>query len=316
MRILFFVFLLFSKALAAPSLYIYTTEIFASGVGASIKADFEKKYNATVHYITCNGAFSLYQDLILGKKEMDGFVGLSYDLFGAAPIRKLLKNHAIDLKRLSIPFSWEEEEMLPLFYSALGFVGRGDFSHITSFEDLLKLKKKIILIDPRSSNPGFGLLLWVKSIYKEGSASYWKKLKPHILTMPKTWTEAYALFMQKESPIVLSYTTSPAYHRLKEKNLEIHPIRFKEGHFLQIYVGGILKRSKEPTLMQQFLLATLDREAQKKIVFEDWSYPVVEIGEPLPVEFQKQDDFKVPFTPQTIEENKKAWLDEWLDAMS
>lgn len=37
------------------------------------------------------------------------------------------------------------------------------------------------------------------------------------VTVTKGWSEAYGLFLKGESDLVLSYTTSPAYHIIAEK---------------------------------------------------------------------------------------------------
>ena len=76
--------------------------------------------------------------------------------------------------------------------------------------------QKIVLEDPRSSTPGLGFLLWMKQVYGDKAADAWKKLEPRILTVAPGWSEAYALFTKGEAPMVLSYTTSPAYHVIAE----------------------------------------------------------------------------------------------------
>lgn len=313
----FVLFVCFSIQLFGSTvLRIYTTDTFARGTGEKLKEEFEKKEKVTIQYITCQGAASAYIDILNEKKPSDGFIGLSHDIFSNSAVKNILFPHQIATENMLLP--WKDSLLLPIFYNALSFVYNGKKENISasSFEDLLKLNKKIILIDPRTSHPGFGLLLWIKSIYGSQAASYWKSLKPKILTITKSWTEAYALFMQGESPIVLSYTTSPAFHRLKENNSNIRSLPFKEGHFLQVYVGGILKRTKNPALMQKFLEFALLPSLQKKIIYDDWSYPVKEIGEPFPEEFQPLKNFKIPFTPEEIERNKKEWITEWLNTMS
>ena len=63
-----------------------------------------------------------------------------------------------------------------------------------------------------------GLLLWIKSVYGDKAIDYWRELQPKILTVTKGWSEAYALFLDGEADMVLSYTTSPAYHLIAEEN--------------------------------------------------------------------------------------------------
>ncbi len=58
---------------------------------------------------------------------------------------------------------------------------------------------------------------------------YWRELQPKILTVTKGWSEAYALFLDGEADMVLSYTTSPAYHLIAEENDHYDATVFAEG---------------------------------------------------------------------------------------
>jgi thiamine transport system substrate-binding protein len=110
--------------------------------------------------------------------------------------------------------------------------------------------QKIVLQDPRSSTPGLGFLLWMKSVYGEKAAEAWKKLEPRILTVTPGWSEAYALFTKGEAPMVLSYTTSPAYHVIAENTERYKAAAFAEGHYLQVEVAGLIEASPEKELAQ------------------------------------------------------------------
>ena len=56
--------------------------------------------------------------------------------------------------------------------------------------------------------------------------------------MTPGWSEAYGLFTKGEAPMVLSYTTSPAYHMVAENTERYQAAAFREGHYLQIEVAG------------------------------------------------------------------------------
>ena len=45
--------------------------------------------------------------------------------------------------------------------------------------------------------------------------------------------------------MVLSYTTSPAYHIVEENKTNIKSAAFIEGHYGQIEVAAVLKSSKQ-----------------------------------------------------------------------
>ena len=57
----------------------------------------------------------------------------------------------------------------------------------------------------------------MKAVYGDDSDAAWAKLSDNILTTTKGWSEAYfSLFLAGEAPMVLSYSTSPAYHMAVE----------------------------------------------------------------------------------------------------
>ena len=65
-------------------------------------------------------------------------------------------------------------------------------------------------------------MLWIKAAYGDKAADIWKGLKPHIVTMAQSWDDAYnGIFLKGEADMVLSYTTSPAYHAIAENEPEL-----------------------------------------------------------------------------------------------
>ncbi len=146
-----------------------------------------------------------------------------------------------------------------------------------SFEALASMPKnfKIVIQDPRSDTSGLGLFLWVKSVYGDKAGEYWKRLAPHILTITKGWSEAYGLFLKGEADMVLSYTTSPAYHIVEENKTNIKAATFKEGHYGQIEVAAVLKSSKQQALAQKFLAFMHSQTFANIIPTTNWAYPVI-----------------------------------------
>ena len=86
---------------------------------------------------------------------------------------------------------------------------------------------KIVLQDPRTSAPGLGFMLWMRKVYGDQAGQAWTQLKPRVVTFTKGWSEAYGLFMKGEADMVLSYTTSPAYHVVAEKKDNFKAAEFR-----------------------------------------------------------------------------------------
>ena len=176
---------------------------------------------------------------------------------------------------------------------------------------------KIVIQDPRSSTPGLSLLLWVKEIYKEKAGEYWKRLSPHILTITKGWSEAYGLFLKGEADMVLSYTTSPAYHIIDENRTNFKSAHFQEGHYGQIEVAAMLKSSKHKDLAKKFLRFMHSETFADIIPTGNWAYPVVKTKQGLPKAFETltQPSKMIFLDGKTVEAHRKAIINEWLKAL-
>jgi thiamine transport system substrate-binding protein len=178
--------------------------------------------------------------------------------------------------------------------------------------------QKIAIEDPRTSTPGLGLLLWVKSVYGDKAPEAWAKLKKRVLTVTPGWSEAYGMFTKGEVPMVLSYTTSPAYHMVEEKTDRYQAAEFSEGHYIQIEVAGLLKGSKNRDLAKQFLQFLVSPAVQDVIPTTNWMMPAAATSTPLPDAFGKLVQPKKTFLmgSDEVAKNRQAWIDEWLTAMS
>jgi thiamine transport system substrate-binding protein len=112
------------------------------------------------------------------------------------------------------------------------------------FEALAASDLKILIQDPRSSTPGLGLLLWVRRPMATEAGEIWEGLSDNIVTVTPGWSEAYGLFLDGEADMVLSYTTSPAYHLIAESDDSKAAAPFDEGHYMQIEVAGKAGRNR------------------------------------------------------------------------
>ena len=114
--------------------------------------------------------------------------------------------------------------------------------------------------------------------------------------------------------MVLSYTTSPAYHLIAEENDHYDATVFAEGNYLQIEVAGMLKSSSEPELAAQFLKFMASPEFQNIIPTTNWMYPAYNAEIPEGFEALAKPSKTLLFDSESVATNQKNWIDEWLTA--
>ncbi len=306
-----------------PTLTIYTYDSFTASWGAApkIKEAFEKLHDCNVKFVGLSSSIGALRKIQLEGKntKADILLGLDTSIAQTANKTGLFAKHDLNTSQLDLPVAYSDDNFVPYDYSYFAFVYDADkLKNLPlSLEALASMPKdfKIIIQDPRSSTVGLGLLLWVKSVYGEKSGEYWKKLSPHILTITKGWSEAYGLFLRGEADMVLSYTTSPAYHIIEENKSNFKAANFKEGHYGQIEVAAILKSSKHKVLAKKFLAFMHSETFANIIPTTNWAYPVVKTKQGLPKAYET---LTVPskmilLDGQKVEENRKAIIHEWIN---
>ena len=138
-----------------------------------------------------------------------------------------------------------------------------------------KYKNQIILINPATSSPGKSFLLFtIAEFGEDGYLDFWRALKPNILTVASGWSEGYGLYTQGEAPIVLSYETSPAYHKHYESVDRYRNLLFDDKSYGQVEVAGILRNAPHPDLAQKCIDHITSVEFQNLIPLNQFMYPV------------------------------------------
>lgn len=316
----------FAAAAATPNLVVYTYDSFTSdwGPGPQVKSVFEAKCDCTLELVGLEDGVSMLNRLRLegANTRADLLLGIDTNLTAAARDSGLFEAHRMELNNSALPEPWQNDLFLPYDYGYFAFVyNRETLANPPgSLRQLVEDEQgpTILIQDPRTSTPGLGLLLWVKKVYGDQADEAWAKLSKRIVTVSKGWSEAYGLFLKGEAEMVLSYTTSPAYHIITEKDQRFAAARFSEGHYQQIEVAGLVQSSKQKQLAREFLAFMTSEDFQSIIPTTNWMYPAALEKDRLPPAFGQLIDPSpaLLFDDSLIADKQKKWVDEWLEVMS
>ncbi len=238
---------------AENTLTIYTYDSFAAdwGPGPKIEQAFEAKCGCDVNFVALDDGVSILNRLRLegGNSKADIVLGLDNNLMAEAKKTDLLAEHNVDTANTVLPNGWSDTTFVPYDYGYFAFVYNKEklANPPKSMKELVETRDdlKVIYQDPRTSTPGQGLMLWMKSIYGDDVTQAWQKLASKTVTVTKGWSEAYSMFLNGESDLVLSYTTSPAYHLIAENDSKFATANFAEGHYMQVEVAAKVKGAKK-----------------------------------------------------------------------
>ncbi|PJI85923.1 thiamine transport system substrate-binding protein [Yoonia maricola] len=304
-----------------PVLQVMTYDSFVSewGPGPAVEAAFEAECACDLQFVgTGDGAALLARLQLEGPRtDADIVLGLDTNLTAAARETGLFAPHGVEAD-LDLPIAWTDAEFLPFDWGYFAFVGNAGAEAPASLQALADSDTKIVIQDPRSSTPGLGLLMWVKTAYGDEAPALWADLSDNIVTVTSGWSEAYGMFLEGEADAVLSYTTSPAYHLIAEEDDSKVAWAFDEGHYMQVEVAGKVAGTDQPALADQFLAFMVSEGFQSVIPTTNWMYPAVTPAGGLPDGFETliTPDTSLLLSPQDASAMRDAALDEWRTALS
>ncbi|MGF1697386.1 thiamine ABC transporter substrate binding subunit [Vibrio lamellibrachiae] len=311
-------------AQASDTLTVYTYDSFAAdwGPGPTVEKAFEAQCGCDVKFVALDDGVSILNRLRLEGKnsKADIVLGLDNNLMAEAKKTGLLATHKVDTSNVALPNGWSDDTFVPYDFGYFAFVYNKETlaNPPKSLKELVEERDdlKVIYQDPRTSTPGQGLLLWMKSVYGEESNDAWQQLAKKTVTVTKGWSEAYSMFLKGESDLVLSYTTSPAYHLIAEDDAKYAAADFSEGHYTQIEVAAKVNSSTNQKLADEFMAFILSDEFQSAMPTGNWMYPVTDIKLPQGYETLTLPQKALSFSSDKVAAERKAWIREWQSALT
>ena len=308
-------------------LVIYTYDSFVSewGPGPLVIPKFEEAYGVSVTVVSLGSSGDMLNraileqddpgaDILLGISDLQMHQAFAHDLFvpyepaGSGMIAPEL---VMDSQWRITPFDYG--------YMAIVYDSEAVASPPTSFEELLdpRWANSLIVEDPRSSSPGLSFLLWTIAVYGDDFPAYWEALGDTLLTVAPSWSTAYyGMFMEGEAPMVVSYSSSPAYHLAFEDTERYRSVIFSEGGFLQIEGAGIVKGAHNEEMAQAFIDFMLTDAFQGELALTQFMLPVnPDVELPEAYRIVETTDIIVPLDRTALGERLEAWLAAWETAI-
>ena len=312
---------------ADRELTVYAYDSFVSdwGPGPVIASGFEEKYGIKVNLLSMGDSGQVLQRAILEKDDpkADVIIGIDNNLLSQALAEEIFTPYdSPALKSIDADLIFDKTlHVLPFDYGFFSIIydSQTISTPPTSLEDLTapEYAKKLIIMDPRTSSPGLGFLLWTIAVYGDSYPEYWERLKPSLLTVTDGWDTGYGLFTNGEAPMVLSYTTSPAYHVEYEDTTRYLAAMFPEGHYLQIEGAGIVNGAEHADLARLFIDYLLGEDAQRVIPLTNWMYPTNSTIElPKSYEYAPRPEHMLTMSSSTITDSLDDWLKTLTNIMS
>lgn len=276
------------------------------GLLPKIIPDFEKANGVTVNVVTFADTGAMVNQLIAEKDRPNADVVIGMD---NSDVARLASQQVFD-------------SVTPFDYGYVDFVYDSQaiqFDQPISLEQLAKdsaYTGKIIIEQPGLSSPGTQLLLWSQAVFGNDSNEFWQAMNDQVLTVAPDWDTAYYTdFISGQAPIVLSYTTSPAYHIDQEGTDRYKAVPISDGYIKQTEEMAIAHGSLQIRLGQLFMDTMTSADTQNKIPTTQWMFPVggdkttwpaaySEIITPTPAQ-------ELTLSDSDIAQHYDTWLQQW-----
>ncbi len=306
-------------------LVIYSYGSLPGTLRRAIQSHFEEQYGVEVDLQRIGETGAVYTQLYLERNNPQADVVIGLD---ATYLPRIEADNLLEPYRPAGLEHVDSDLLIDPQFRAIPF----DHGHITlnydsralrnppaSWDELLepRFENGIIMLHPGTSSPGRNFLLYTIAVFGEdGYLDYWRALRPNILTVTAGWSDGYGLYTQGEAPMVVSYETSPAYHREFEETDRYDVLLFDDAAYLQIELAGIVRGARNRLNAERLMDYLLSDEFQQLIPLSQFMYPV-HGGVELPQAFldgPRAAD-SVSLDADLIAERFQDWLADWEEVM-
>ncbi len=304
-------FISISLAACAPATSNEITVVVHDSVVISdeLLASFKKQTGIEVTLVKAGDTGSMTNKLVLTKDEPlgDAVYGIDNTFASLAT-----KNGVIDGDLTAIDYGDVCRNFDKIWFST------NEQAAPTSIKDLIKpeFDGLTVIENPTTSSVGLAFLTATISVFGDSDwQGYWTSLKKNNVKVVASWEDAYYTHFSGSSgkgkyPIVLSYSSSPAYEI--RDNGESQTEALLDACYRQTEYAAVLTNAKNPEAAAKFVTFLRSAEFQSTLAENMYVYPVID-GVKLP-------DSWAQFAPTTdtpiggeldVNTNREAWLKAW-----
>jgi thiamine transport system substrate-binding protein len=304
-------FVSISIAACAPATSNEITVVVHDSVVISddLLASFKKQTGIEVTLIKAGDTGSMTNKLVLTKDEPlgDAVYGIDNTFASLAT-----KNDVIDGDLTAIDYG-----DVCMNYDKIWF-STNEQAAPSSIKDLIKpeFDGLTVIENPTTSSVGLAFLTATISVFGDsGWQGYWASLKDNNVKVVASWEDAYYTHFSGSSgkgkyPIVLSYSSSPAYE--VRDNGESQTEALLDACYRQTEYAAVLTNAKNPEAAAKFVTFLRSAEFQSTLAENMYVYPVID-AVTLPESWAQ-------FAPTTdtpiggeldVNTNREAWLKAW-----
>jgi len=179
----------------------------------------------------------------------------------------------------------------------------------TSFEDIKKMERSLILPGPDSST-GKEFMLWTIALYGDKWLEFWEELKPAVLTVTPGWTESFAKFTAGEAPMMAGYASSSVYFYQGGDAHRYASFIPNEGGYIYLEGASLVKKKEVKEEAKQFMDYILKEDFQKMLASKNYMFPVTDVELPEDYKYVPVPEKVVTIDGEEALENLDKWKKE------
>lgn len=302
---------------------VYVYDSFTDNLKEAIGEYIKTNYSVEVKFEVFEDTGPMIASLIREKNEPKADVVIGVDnSFGLdildADVLEVYTPKNLKLENESLSFD-KSGRLTPYDYGyvVINYNSEKLINIPKNFEDLTNkiYKENIAVMSPETSSTGrIFFLETIARFGEDGYLDFWEKFKPSITNITSGWSDAYyGLYIQGESDMVISYTTSPPAHVIYESTDKYKALIFDDSAYIQVESCGIIKNAKNRVMAEKIIDYIVSKEFQDKIPENQFMFPINPDAK-LPEEFiQYAPKPKKALILDTnlVKNNLKKWLSDW-----